>query len=88
MSSSPVLRASRGRRVRKLRQLAANLYADALSYYLSYGLGENAVLDFVLLKAAVFLNQDRLTLPPRGTRTEIETIYRAYQVLLLIRLRT
>jgi hypothetical protein len=45
-------------------------------------------LNFALLEAADFLNQDRLTLPPAGTRTEIETIYRAYQVLLLIRLRT
>src|ERR1700691_1819327 len=89
--SSPVLRASRGgcaessdNSGRASTLTPSQYYPSSLSLY--YGVGRDAFLELRVSssrKPRIFLNQDRLTLPFRGTVTEIETIYRAYQVLLL-----
>src|ERR1035438_4749347 len=64
MSSSPVLRPSRCRRVRMPQQLAASLYADASPIiFLFFLLGEIQSLCLVLLRIlAMNTIQDRLTL--------------------------
>jgi hypothetical protein len=46
-------------------------------------MGEMQSLNNVLLESTDFPESERLTLQFGSTRTEIETIYRAYQVLLL-----
>src|ERR1700684_2472609 len=91
VSSSPVLRSSRRRRVGIFLILPASLHADCQSYSSSRR-GKRLSRYFSCRQPATNTIHEHNPGPPhcnvQGSFAEIETIYRAYQVLLLKRLRT
>src|ERR1035438_3989735 len=78
MSSSPVLRPSRCRRVRMPQQLAASLYADASQSYSPSSCGRDPV---PVPCPPPDTGDEHNPRPPHcnvhGSHTEIETIYRS-----------